>query len=98
MGTLCVLMRFVKYKASVDRVPCHVKMWGLCGQMTGVSNGQWKLLLEARTHIAHFSPDSDLSDMGYIDIDARTVPPHSILDCTGRSCQLVRMWCFSFLT
>ena len=56
----------------------------VCGQMTGVSNGQWKLLLEARTHMAHFSPESDLSDMGYIDIDARSVPPHSILDSVGR--------------
>ncbi|KAL8577369.1 hypothetical protein ACOMHN_038273 [Nucella lapillus] len=51
--------------------------------MTGVSSGQWKMLLEARTVISHFSHDSDIIDMGYIDIDTHTVPPQSVLDCSA---------------
>ncbi|XP_076469360.1 uncharacterized protein LOC143299801 isoform X3 [Babylonia areolata] len=53
--------------------------------MTGVSSGQWKMLLEARTVISHFSHDSDISDMGYIDIDTHTVPPQSVLDCSAEN-------------
>ena len=33
-----MLMWFVKYKASVDRVPCHVKMWGLSVCSCGLLN------------------------------------------------------------
>lgn len=56
--------------------------------MTGVSNGQWKLLLEARPQLTHFSPDAELSSMGYIDIDTRTIPPSSVLDTLGENSTL----------
>lgn len=58
--------------------------------MTDVTGGQWKLMLEIRSQSSHFSLDSEINSLGYIDIDARSIPPHTILDGTGNITQCHR--------
>lgn len=53
--------------------------------MTDVTGGQWKLMLEIRSQSSHFSLDSEINSLGYIDIDARSIPPHTILDGTDEN-------------
>ncbi|KAH9507960.1 hypothetical protein Btru_052460 [Bulinus truncatus] len=48
--------------------------------ITTITGNQWKLLLETRTSVRSFSPDSELCELGYDAIDSRAIPPHSILD------------------
>ncbi|XP_005100274.1 uncharacterized protein LOC101858037 isoform X2 [Aplysia californica] len=48
--------------------------------ITTVTGNQWRLLLETKTNVPNFSMDSDVAEMGYDNIDGRTIPPRTILD------------------
>ncbi|GFO46551.1 X-linked retinitis pigmentosa GTPase regulator-like protein [Plakobranchus ocellatus] len=48
--------------------------------ITTVTGNQWRMLLETRTTISTFFPDLYLNEMGYDNIDGRSIPPRSILD------------------
>ena len=52
-------------------------------QITTTSGNQWKLLLETKTQVS-FSTDTEVTDMGYDNLDCRTIPPRSILDISGK--------------
>ncbi|GFR62453.1 X-linked retinitis pigmentosa GTPase regulator-like protein [Elysia marginata] len=48
--------------------------------ITTITGKQWRMLLETRTTTSTFFPDLYLNEMGYDNIDGKTIPPRSILD------------------
>lgn len=47
--------------------------------ITTITGNQWRMLLETRTSSPYY-PDLYLNEMGYDNIDGRTIPPRSVLD------------------
>ncbi|RUS76283.1 hypothetical protein EGW08_015955 [Elysia chlorotica] len=56
--------------------------------ITTVTGNQWRMLLESRTSASTFFPDLYLNEMGYDNIDGRSIPPRSILDETEENSSL----------
>ncbi|CAG5123144.1 unnamed protein product, partial [Candidula unifasciata] len=48
--------------------------------ITTSNGGQWRLMLESRIAFSRYSPDMEINDMSYENIDTYSVPPCSILD------------------
>ncbi|KAL5013415.1 hypothetical protein ScPMuIL_007685 [Solemya velum] len=50
--------------------------------ITGKTGKQWKLLLESRSHGILTSPDKELSELGYDQVDGRYLPVSNIISAT----------------
>ncbi|BFZ08491.1 hypothetical protein BsWGS_11531 [Bradybaena similaris] len=48
--------------------------------ITTPNGGQWRLMLESRIAFSRYSPDMEISDMSYENIDTYSIPPCTILD------------------